>query len=102
MTVQEIGDFVASIDQNARHYVGGRPTENFTVWAERERLPESADDGYRDGWLFEIHRLTRQEYDPIAMALDEALNESSMGYTYQVTANPKTGYIYHHFVCEGF
>lgn len=103
MTVKDIGDFVASVDPNARHYVGGKPTENFTVWMERERLPDMADDNYMGGWYFEIHRLTRIENDPIAAALDEALNNSdTITYRYQVTANAKTGIVYHRFECEGY
>lgn len=103
MTVKDIKAFVAEVDPHARHYVGGKPTEDFTVWAERERLPESADNAWIPGWLFEIHRLTRQEDDAIASALDEALNEHpGISYSYEVSANPKTGYIYHHFVCEGY
>lgn len=103
MTVQEIKDFIVQIDPEARHYQAGKPTESFTIWMEFEKIGPSADNHYIPGWRFVIDRLTKVEDDPIAKAFEDALDESDfISYEYTVRSNLQTGYINHHFECEGY
>lgn len=103
MTVQDIAEFIATIDQSARHYQIAKPTESFTVWMEYEKIGPSADNNYLPGWRFVIDRVTKNENDPVARAIEKALDESdAIAYEYTVSASLKSGYINHHFDCEGF
>lgn len=103
MTVKDIEEFVAASDPKARHYFFGKREDNFTMWMEVEKIGPSADNNYIPGWRFTIDRFTKQEYDPVAKALEESLDESDyISYTYEVATYPKSGYIHHHFECEGF
>lgn len=103
MTVENIEAFVAEIDPEARHYQIGKPTDAFTIWMEYEKIGPCADNNYIPGWRFVIDRLTKVEKDPIAKAIETALDESdTIAYEYTVSSNLKTGYINHHFECEGY
>lgn len=103
MTVQEIGALVQAIDPKARHYFVGKDGSNFTVWMETERLGLNADDIYaEDGWKATIARFTREEYDPIAAALEEALlnDERIALVSYKVSSHLQSGYVSHFFDIE--
>lgn len=103
MDVQGIRDLILSVDSEARHYEAALDGSNFTVWMEYERILFFADDdSVEKGWKFEIDRYTKDEYDPIADALETMLL-STDGITSsprRVQYNQETGYIRHIFDCE--
>lgn len=103
MTVKEIGALVQTIDKNARHYFVGKDGSNFTVWMETEKIGLKADDAYaEDGWKATIARFTKQEYDPIATALEEALtNDDRIALvSYKMSSHLQSGYVSHFFEIE--
>jgi len=100
MTVKQIQEMVLRADPKAKHYYSTSEGD-FTVWQEYMRLPYAGDNIADKGWKFQIDRYTRQEYDPIAEAIEQVLNEELVGYTYQVEYDEATGYIRHLFDCEG-
>lgn len=103
MTVAEIHELVAAVDPMARHYFTNKAGDSFTVWQEYRLLEFSADDEHLEGWAFEIDYYTKQEFDPTAQALRDALERHpGVSYTYQVVYEPDTGYIRHIFDCEGY
>lgn len=101
MTVQQIRDVVLKADPNAKHYYYAKDGGSFTVWAEYRRLPFAADDLANKGWAFQVDRYTKVEYDPVAEAIERALDEAEIAYSYQVEYDQETGYIRHLFDCEG-
>lgn len=103
MTVKEIGELVQAIDPKARHYFVGKDGSNFTVWMETERLGLSADNTWaEEGWKATIARFTKQEYDPIAAALEETLlNDDRIALvSYKVSSHLQSGYVSHFFDIE--
>ena len=104
MTLEEIRAFVVSVDPAAEHYVSASDRLEYTVWAERERLPHSADDSHEGGWAFDITRVTQTEFDPVAARLDQALDDCpwiAYRYTVQASVGNDGLVIVHRFACEG-
>lgn len=101
MTVRDIQQMIVQADPEAKHYYTSKDGRDFTVWQEYERLPFAANDIMDAGWKFQIDRYTKQEYDPIAEAIERVLNENLIAYRYQVEYDPESGYIRHLFDCEG-
>ena len=102
MTKEEIRAFVGSIDPNAKHYFTALDGDDYTVWAETERIGLDADDAYAEmGWAFEIVRFTCDEFDPMPGKIEENLIEHPLiSFTYGVSVEPESGYIIHTFRCE--
>lgn len=102
MTKEEIRMFIGGIDPGAKHYFTALDGDDYTVWAETERLGIDADDGYAEpGWAFEIVRYTQNEYDPVPARIEDALmNNPLISFTYRVDCDPPSGYILHIFSCE--
>lgn len=102
MTVREIQALVASVDPAARHYTNPHDGTDYTVWMEYMRTGLSGDDAHEKGWKFEIDRFTKQEYDPVAEAIETALTaDPRVAFTYNVDYEQDTGYIRHLFDCVG-
>lgn len=102
MTVREIQALVASVDPAARHYRNTKDGSNYTVWMEYMRTGLTGDDVHDTGWQFEVDRYTKQEYDPVAEAMETALKEDPrVAFTYNVEYEQDTGYIRHMFDCVG-
>lgn len=101
MTVRDIQAMVIQADPEAKHYYTRKDGSDFTVWQEYMRLPFAGNDVSDAGWKFQIDRYTKQEYDPIAEAIERVLNENTIAYSYQVEYDNETGYIRHLFDCEG-
>lgn len=107
MTVREIRDLITSVDSKAKHYDCTDDVDkrrDFTVWMEYEAIIATADDVEAEaGWRFEVNRFTKQEYDPMAEALRDAL-QNTPGVTirsYRVQYSQGARYIRHIFDCEG-
>lgn len=102
MTVRQIAELVGSVDAQARHYFNPHDGEDYTRWQEYERIGQAGDDLRDAGWKFQIDRFTKQEYDPIAEAMETALqNATGVAYNYLVDYEQDSGYIHHIFDCEG-
>lgn len=101
MTKEEIRAFVGSIDPNAKHYFTALDGDDYTVWAETERIGLDADDAYAEmGWAFEIVRYTQNEFDPMPDTIEKKLIAHPLiAYEYRVDVSPETGYILHRFSC---
>lgn len=103
MTLEEIRALVVSVDPQASHYDSAKKTgQAYTVWQEYQRTGMFADNRRPDkSWRFQIDRFTPSENDPIAAALEAALEASPfICYDYQVDYEPDTGLIHHIFDCE--
>lgn len=101
MTTQEIKTLIAGVDPKAKRYKSTRQG-NYTVWGEYRRIQPDGEtiDGY--GWMFEIDRYTKDDDDPVAAAIEEALiADDRVSYTYDVYYEIDTGYIRHVFDCRG-
>ena len=102
MTVREIQSLIAGVDPEARHYINVKDGSNYTVWMEYMRTGLAGDDVHETGWKFEVDRFTKQEYDPVAEAIEEALKaDPRVAFTYNVDFEQDTGYIRHLFDCVG-
>lgn len=102
MTVQEIKTLVTAADPGAKHYESTKAGSNYTVWMEYERTGMPGDDIHEEGWKFQIDRYTKQEYDPVAEAIEQALKDQpGVAFTYMVEYERDTRYIHHIFDCEG-
>lgn len=107
MTVQDIRDIIMLADESAKHYDATaeiQERKNFTVWMEYEAMPLKADDEEAEqGWLFEVNRFTKEEYDPMAERLRAVLanTDGVTINTYRVEYNQQAGYIRHIFDCRG-
>lgn len=107
MTVENIRDVIMLADENAKHYDATAEIEarkDFTVWMEYEAVTLKADDEEAEGgWMFEVNRFTKVEYDPVAEALRSVLAAAD-GVTinsYRVQYSQQAGYIRHIFDCRG-
>ena len=102
MSTDEIRALVVSVDPSVGHYESDhRPGEPYTVWYEVQRAGLSADNRRFRSWRFQIDRFTKQENDPVAEALENALAAApAVAYDYLVDYEPDTGYIHHIFDCE--
>lgn len=101
MSVEDIRDVIIKADPKAQHYYSQKTEKDYTVWAEYERTPYSANNRSDKGWKFQIDRFTRQEFDPISTALEQVMDENYISYSHQVAYDPETGYVHHLFDCEG-
>lgn len=102
MTVRDVQELIAGVDPEARHYENTKDGSNYTVWMEYMRTGLAGDDEHEIGWKFEVDRFTKQEYDPVAEAIEEALTaDPRVAFTYNVDYEQETGYIRHIFDCVG-
>lgn len=104
MTLDQIKTLVISVDPTAGHYESAHQgTDAYTVWFEVQRSGMFADNRRPDkSWRFQIDRFTRDENDPIAQALEAALEAApGVAYDYLVDYEPETRYIHHIFDCQG-
>lgn len=104
MTLYEIRDLVLSADPGAEHYASAAKQMDFTVWAETQRAEDTADGWHDKAWKFTVTRVTRTEFDPVAAAIEETLDEDDrVAYQYKVSFNIDEGgvVIIHTFECEG-
>ena len=104
MTLTEIRDLVLSADPTAEHYASAHQDMDFTVWAETRRSEDTCDNRHDRAWHFTVTRVTRTEFDPVAEAIEAALDENDMtAYQYKVeTQIDDSGLIIiHRFDCEG-
>lgn len=102
MKLRQIQQLIAGVDPQARHYENTKDGSDYTVWMEYQRTGLSADDEGEEGWKFEVNRFTKQEYDPVAEALENALKaDPRIAFTYNVDYEQETGYIRHLFDCVG-
>jgi hypothetical protein len=102
MRVEDIKDVVLSAAPEAQHYMVAKKGESFTVWQEYRQLDFSADDEHAEAWAFQVDHYTKLEFDPIAKAIRQALEEyPGTTYRYEVVVENDTGYIRHMFDCEG-
>jgi hypothetical protein len=105
MTLLEIRDLILTADPGAEHYASAKEKMDFTVWAEKERLPATADGLHQGGWAFEITRATRTEFDPVAARIEHVLDEAfDVAYHYTVDSQIDEGglVIIHRFRCEAY
>lgn len=103
MTLDDIRALVISVDRFAGHYQSAhRPGASYTVWQEIRRAGLRADNTMPDkSWRFQIDRYTKDEFDPVAPALEAALDaDPRVAFDYQVAFEPQSGYIHHIFDCE--
>lgn len=100
MTLEEFGQLLGSIDPGVRRYYTAQRGA-FTTWAEYRRIPAYADGRPQGGWKVQVERYTPKEHDPIAAAIESALNaRDDVAVDYEVDINPETGVIRHLFDCE--
>ena len=103
MTIEDIRQLVISADSYASHYDSAHRTgAAYTVWREIRQLGMTADDLHQGGWAFQIDRFTKDEADPVAQAILDALDaDPRVAYRYEVDYEPDTRYIHHIYDCEG-
>lgn len=106
MNVEQIAAGIEAIDPAAKHYdatAAAKAGEDFTVWMEYERTGLDADDMWTEpGWVFEVDRYTKAEFDQIAAKLEQMFiaNERITLRSYRVLYDLDSGYIRHVFDCE--
>ena len=83
MTLGDIKALVVSVDPNARHYFSGYTGGSYTCWQEVEPIYFKADNKAQErGISFEVIRITREEEDPIAAALETLLYSYRSAYDF--------------------
>lgn len=103
MTLEDIKTLVTSVDPTAGHYESAyQGGHAYTVWKEGPTLGFTADGKHQGAIKFYIDRFTKDEFDIIAAALFEALeNNDRVAFTHTPDYEQDTGYIHHIFDCEG-
>lgn len=103
MTLTDIRDLLVQIDPDIRHYFSTETTRDYTYWEETRQLPLTADDRHDEAWRFYVHRFTRDEFDPVAQRIMQALDaDPRTTVSHTVTYERDSGYIHHIFECEGY
>lgn len=104
MTVREIKDLLIAVDPDVQRYDHDRAGSGdaYTVWQEL-RPVGFYGDGREDGSIrFQVDRFTRDEDEPTAAAILDALeSRDDIAVDYQTDYERDTGYIHHIYVCEG-
>ena len=104
MTLGAIKDLLVAVDPNIKHYFSMGNGEDYSWWEESEPLPHTANNRHPDldmGWRFYVHRFTRTEGDPVALAFFEALDDNpATAVRWNIDFENDTGYIHHIFTCE--
>lgn len=106
MNTKQIAELIRSEDPAAKHYNATSSAKagiDFTVWMEYERTGLEADDEWIElGWLFEVDRYTKTEFDPVAESLEKSFlaDDRITLRDYRVLYDVDTGYIRHVFDCE--
>lgn len=102
MTLTEIRVLLIQADPDIRHYFSTEENRDYTYWEETDLLPFTADGVHVEGWVFYVHRFTRQTEDPVVSALRSLLdNDPRTTYAYTQDYDPETEYSHHIFRCEG-
>lgn len=102
MTLPEFGRLLATVDPNVKHHVSA-VRGNYTTWAEYERIDASADGLNQGGWKVQVERYTREEYDEIATALYDLLqnrDDVAVEYLMDSEGDGEDLVIRHLFDCE--
>jgi len=103
MTLTEIRDLLVTADPAIRHYFSMEEDKDYSFWEETRRLPFTSDDGHDEGWRFYVHRYTRQEVDPVAIALFRILDaDPRVAVIHTIDFDQDSGYIHHIYECEGY
>lgn len=103
MTLEDIRRVLVSADPEIRHYWQMGTGADYTWWQETQMLPLTGDDKHDEGWAFQVHRFTMDEYDPIKSIIREVLEEDPrIAFRYLVDTEEDTGYIHHIFDCEAY
>lgn len=101
MTLSEIRTMLVSVDPKIRHYFTTEKDRDYTYWEETRRLGLMANDHHDDAFAFYVHRFTRDEFDPIARHMFDALDgDPRVAVRYSVSFEADTGYIHHVYECE--
>lgn len=96
----EFRDLLLAADPSSAHYQNQK-TENYTVWAEYGANILAADDTEADrAWKIQVDRFTKIEYDPVADAITNMLNNNCIPFEYLADYEEDTGYIHHIWDCE--
>lgn len=100
MALQKFESLILSADPKAAHYES-YGSKNYTVWAEYGANRLTAGDTETERvHKIQIDRFTKIEYDPIADAITDMLNENNICYEPQTDYEPDTKYIHHIWDCE--
>ena len=103
MTLADIRALLVSVDPGIRHYFSTETTKDYTYWEETQRLNLTRDDKHDEGWIFYVHRFTRDEFDPVVRALFETLDaDPRTTVIHRTDYEPDSGYIHHVFECQGY
>lgn len=101
MTLSEFKGWLTAIDPSATRYF--QPKSGCcTIWKEHEPRPLRAD-GKKAAvvWKIQIERYTTVEDDPIAAAIELAIeNSDCIAASHQMDSDPDEGMIRHIFDCE--
>ena len=100
MNLLEFRDMLLTVDLKLAHYES-KQKDNYTVWAEYGDSQLKADDTAKEHVLkIQIDRFTKIEYDPMADAITQLLDDNDIVYEYLVDFEKDTGYIHHVWDCE--
>ena len=103
MTLTDIRDLLVQVDPDIRHYFSTETSRDYTYWEETRQLPITADDRHDEAWRFCVHRFTRDERDPVAVAIMQALDhDPRTTVSHLTTHEADSGYIHHIYDCEGY
>lgn len=101
MTLQEIKSLLVQAAPDIRHYFSVETDIDYTWWEETEPLPYTADGVHVQGWVFYVHRFTRQENDSVAAALFALLDaDPRIAVSSTQDYEPETDYTHYIFRCE--
>ena len=103
MTLSDIRTMLVAVDPDIRHYFSTEKEKDYTYWEETQRLGLTSDNRHDEGWIFYVHRFTRDEFDPVARALFFTLDaDPRTAVIHRTDYEPDSGYIHHIFECQGY
>lgn len=103
MTLGDIRTVLVGIDPHISHYFSVQEDKDYSYWEETQRLPLTSDQRHDEGWHFYVHRFTKDEFDPVARRMFEALDGNDrVTVSHTVDFDRDAMMIHHIFECEGY
>lgn len=104
MTLSKIRDLMLEITPNAYHYKAWEQPDTYIVWAEDSESDSIHADNKKQILLVDvtIDVYSKNEYDPIVLAVKEKLNEKEIPFRMlSIQYEEGTGYIHYEFLIQG-
>lgn len=95
--IKKIRDVLIPLGVPVNHYTAAEKPDNYIVWSEDSQYNSVWGDNHMTNQAIEgtIHYFTRTEYDPVADAIMDVLNDAEISFRLNsIQYEDETGYIH--------